>query len=98
MIRISKNNDGLAHDGIPGMFVIRVIGTDGKMTEKISLSTDDKVYKPGTIHTTVLTGDIVGKPEAAEITWKRQLSFNPWAEQHVEIDSLTIDSLESGHG
>ena len=103
-IKISNNNESLAYGAEVGTFVIRVIGTNGNRTEKISLSAKDKAYEPGTVHTTVLLGNIVGEPKAVKITWKHQTSFlNPltWRlskTSQTYIDSLTIDSLESGNG
>ena len=103
-IRISKNDESLVHGGEVGMFVIHVIGPNGKQTERISLSANSEYYEPGTVHTVVLPGDVVGKPEAVEITWEYQTSvFNPltWRLLHkprAYIDSLTVDSLESGQG
>ncbi|XP_076236592.1 pancreatic lipase-related protein 2 [Calliopsis andreniformis] len=103
-INISNTNESLDHGGEVGTFVIRVIGENEKKTERIQLSSHLKYYEPGSIHTMVLAGDVVGKPEAVEISWEYQASvFNPltWRLLHtprVYIDSLTIESLESAHG
>ncbi|XP_011495868.1 PREDICTED: pancreatic triacylglycerol lipase-like isoform X2 [Ceratosolen solmsi marchali] len=99
-IIISKTNESLSYGGEVGMFVIRVIGPNGKTTERMSLSEHSKYYEPGTKHTVVIPGDVVGKVEAVEITWDYQTSmFNPltWRLLHkpkAYIDSLTIKSLE----
>ncbi|XP_031789463.1 pancreatic triacylglycerol lipase isoform X1 [Nasonia vitripennis] len=99
-INVSKTNESLNYGGEVGMFVIRVIGPNGKMTERLSLSEHSKYYEPGTRHTAVIPGDVVGKVEAVEITWDYQTSmFNPltWRLLHkpkAYIDSLTIKSLE----
>ncbi|XP_076221091.1 pancreatic triacylglycerol lipase isoform X2 [Nomia melanderi] len=103
-LNISKTNESLAHGGEVGIFVIRVIGENGKMTEKMQLSSYTKYYEPGSTHTVVLAGDVVGKPETVEILWKYEPSvFNPltWRLLHtprVYIDSLTVESLEFSHG
>ncbi|XP_043279653.1 pancreatic triacylglycerol lipase-like [Venturia canescens] len=103
-INISKTDESVVHGGEVGMFVIRVVGKNGKTTEKMPLSANSEYYEPGTTHTFVLPGEVVGVPEAVEITWEYQTSvFNPltWRLLHTPrtyIDSLTIDSLESGHG
>lgn len=82
------------------MFVIRVFGANGKVTERLALSENSKYYEPGTKHTVVIGGEVVGKVEAVEITWDYQTSmFNPltWRLLHkpkAYIDSLTIKSLE----
>lgn len=86
------------------MFFIRVIGANGKQTEKMRLSSNSKYYEPGSVHKVVLPGDVIGKPESVEITWEYQTSmFNPltWRFLHTPrayIDSLTIDNLEFDHG
>ncbi|XP_034185595.1 pancreatic lipase-related protein 2 [Osmia lignaria lignaria] len=103
-INISKTNESLDHGGEVGTFVIRVIDENDKKSEKIPLSPQSKYYEPGSTHTVVLAGEVVGKPEAIEISWEYQASvFNPltWRLLHtprVYIDSLTIYSLESSHG
>ena len=103
-INISKTNESLDHGGEVGTFVIRVIGESKMKTERMQLSSHSKYYEPGSTYTVVLAGDVVGKPEAVEISWEYQTSFlNPltWRLLHtprVYIDSLTIDSLESSHG
>lgn len=103
-INISNTNESQDHGGEVGTFVIRVIGEDGKRTEKMPLSPHSKYYEPGSRHTVVLPGDVVGKPEAVEISWEYQASvFNPltWRLIHtprVYLDSLTVDSLEAAHG
>ncbi|KAL6257487.1 hypothetical protein P5V15_011057 [Pogonomyrmex californicus] len=103
-INISKTDESLSHGGEVGMFVVRVIGMNGKKTEEIELSSTSKYYEPGSTHTIVLPGDIVGKPYAAEVTWKYQTSvFNPltWRLLHTPrayIDSLAIKNLESNYG
>lgn len=102
-INISKTNESLDHGGEVGTFVFRVIGENGSITEKMELSPYSKYYEPATSHTVVLAGEVVGKPEAVEISWKYQTSmFNPltWRLLHtprVYIDSLTVESLESSH-
>ncbi|XP_033327450.2 pancreatic triacylglycerol lipase isoform X1 [Megalopta genalis] len=101
-INISNTLESMDHGGEVGTFVIRVFGENGN-TEKMQLSPYSKYYEPGTTHTVVLAGDVVGKPESVEITWKYQTSvFNPltWRLLHtprVYIDSLAVDSLESSH-
>ncbi|KZC07876.1 Pancreatic lipase-related protein 2 [Dufourea novaeangliae] len=103
-INISKTNESLDHGGEVGTFAIRVIGENGQKTEKMQLSSHSKYYEPGSTHTVVLAGNIVGKPEAVEISWEYQASvFNPltWRLLHtsrVYIDSLTVENLESSHG
>lgn len=103
-INISRTNESLDHGGEVGTFVIRVIGENDNRSEKIPLSPHSKYYEPGSTHTVVLAGDVVGKPEAIEISWEYQASvFNPltWRLLHtprVYIDSLTIYSLETSHG
>lgn len=103
-LNISQTDESVDHGGEVGVFVLRVIGTGGKISEKIKLSENSKYYEPGTVHTVILAGEIVGKPEAVEITWEYQTSvFNPltWRLLHkpkAYIDSLTIDSLEFGEG
>lgn len=103
-INISKTNESLDHGGEVGTFVIRVIGENEKKTERMQLSSRSKYYEPGSTHTMVMPGDVVGKPEAVEISWEYRTSvFNPltWRLLHtprVYIDSLTIESLESAHG
>ncbi|CAK9806436.1 Pancreatic lipase-related protein 2 [Anthophora plagiata] len=103
-INISKTNESLDHGGEVGTFVIKVLGEDNKKTEGMPLSLYSKYYEPGSTHTVVLAGDVVGKPEAVEILWKYQASvFNPltWRLLHtprVYIDSLRVDSLEASHG
>ncbi|XP_053979275.1 pancreatic triacylglycerol lipase-like isoform X1 [Hylaeus volcanicus] len=102
-INISKTNESLDHGGEVGMFVIRVLG-ENKETEKMKLSSHSKYYEPGSTHVVVLAGEVVGKPEAVEISWEYQASvFNPltWRLLHtprVYVDSLVVDSLESAHG
>ncbi|XP_076160509.1 pancreatic lipase-related protein 2 [Ptiloglossa arizonensis] len=103
-INISKTNESLDHGGEIGMFIIRVIGSEGKKTERMQLSSNLKYYEPGSTHTVVLAGNVVGKPEAVEISWEYQTSvFNPltWRLLHtprVYIDSLVVDNLETSHG
>ncbi|XP_011306825.1 pancreatic triacylglycerol lipase [Fopius arisanus] len=103
-INISKTDESVDHGGDVGIFVIRVIGVGGKKSERIPLSETSKYYEPGSSHTLVLPGDLVGKPEAVEITWEYQTSvFNPLTWRLLEkpkayIDSLKIDSLEFASG
>ncbi|XP_003701803.1 pancreatic triacylglycerol lipase [Megachile rotundata] len=103
-INISKTDESVNHGGEVGTFVIRIFGEKDKKSERIHLSPHSKYYEPGSTHTVVLAGDVVGKPEAIEISWEYQASvFNPltWRLLHtprVYIDSLTIYSLESSHG
>lgn len=103
-INISRTDESLDYGGEVGVFVIRAIGPNGKMTEKMPLSSTSEYYEPGSVHTVVLPGDVVGKLEAVEITWEYQTSvFNPltWRLLHkprAYIDSLSIDSLEAGQG
>lgn len=86
-----------------GTFAIRVIGAMDRKTDRMPLSENSKYYEPGSSHTIVLPGDVVGKPEAVEISWEYQASmFNPltWRLLHkprAYIDSLTIESLEFNH-
>lgn len=98
-INISKHNESLIYGGEVGMFVIRVIGANKKMTNRILLNENSMYYEPGTSHTVVVPGEVVGKIEAVEITWEYQTQmFNPltWrlAKPKAYIDSLTIKSLE----
>ncbi|XP_058801466.1 pancreatic lipase-related protein 2-like [Phymastichus coffea] len=99
-INISKTNESVSYGGEVGIFVIRVFGQNGKITDRLALSENSKYYEPGTRHTVVVPGDVVGKVEAVEITWDYQTSmFNPltWRLLHkpkAYIDSLTIKSLE----
>lgn len=92
------------HGGEVGKFVMKVIGANEKMTEKLQLSETSEYYEPGSTHTVVLSGDVVGKPEAVELTWEYQTSvFNPltWRILHkpkAYIDFLTVDSLEFSTG
>lgn len=89
------------HGGEIGTFVIRIIDATGTRTARIPLSSRSKYYEPGSNHTVVLPGDVVGKPEAVEISWEYQTSvFNPltWRLLHtprVYVDSLIVDSLEA---
>ncbi|XP_012233169.2 pancreatic lipase-related protein 2-like [Linepithema humile] len=102
-INISNTNESLSHGGEIGMFVVRAIGANGKKTEKMRLSPTSKYYEPGSTHTVVLPGDVVGKPNSVEITWEYLTSvFNPltWRLLHTPrayIDSLTIANLETNH-
>ncbi|XP_029155587.1 pancreatic triacylglycerol lipase-like [Nylanderia fulva] len=102
-INISKTDESVSYGGEVGMFMVSVIGTKGKKTEKMQLSSGSKYYEPGSTHTIVLPGDLVGKPKSVEITWDFQTSvFNPltWRLLHVPrayVDSLTIKSLEIDH-
>lgn len=99
-INISKTNESISYGGEVGTFTIKVISTNGKQTEKMKLNQNSKYYEPGSVHTVVLPGEVVGKPDAVEITWEYQTSmFNPltWRFLHTPrayIDSLTVDSLE----
>lgn len=84
------------------MFAARVIGTNGKKTERMPLSSTSKYYEPGSTHTIVLPGDVVGKPNSVEITWEYRTSvFNPltWRlnTPRAYIDSLTIKNLETDY-
>ncbi|XP_063992120.1 pancreatic triacylglycerol lipase-like [Diachasmimorpha longicaudata] len=103
-INISKTDESVQHGGDVGIFVIRVIGAGGKMSERIPLSETSRYYEPGSSHTLVLPGDLVGKPMAVEIMWEYQTSvFNPLTWRFLEvpkafIDSLRIDSLEFAAG
>lgn len=103
-INVSRTDESVNHGGEVGTFVIKVIGAGGKISERLELSENSKYYEPGSTHTVVLPGEVVGKPEAVEITWEYQTSvFNPltWRLLHkpkAYIDSLRIDSLEAGQG
>ncbi|XP_015586710.1 pancreatic lipase-related protein 2 [Cephus cinctus] len=103
-INISKTDESLDHGGEVGMFMMRVIGASNKKTERISLSETSRYYEPGSTHTIVLPGDVVGKPESVELSWEYQTSvFNPltWRLLHkprVYIDSVTVDNLETSQG
>ncbi|XP_051161707.1 inactive pancreatic lipase-related protein 1-like [Leptopilina boulardi] len=103
-INISKTVESMDHGGEVGKFVMKVIGANEKMTEKLQLSETSEYYEPGSTHTVVLSGDVVGKPEAVELTWEYQTSvFNPltWRILHkpkAYIDFLTVDSLEFSTG
>lgn len=102
-INISKTDESLSYGGEVGMFVVRVIGTNGKKTERMQLSSASKYYEPGSTHTVVLPGEVVGKPNSVEITWEYQTSvFNPltWRLLHTPrayVDSLTIKNLETDY-
>lgn len=67
------------------------------------LSSQSTYYEPGSTHTVVLLGDVVGKLESVEISWEYRVSvFNPltWRLLHtprVYIDSLSVESLEAAH-
>ncbi|XP_076756831.1 pancreatic triacylglycerol lipase [Xylocopa sonorina] len=103
-IIISKTNESLDHGGEVGMFAIKVLGENGEQTEKMPLSSQSKYYEPGSTHTVVLPGNVVGKPQMVEIVWEYHASvFNPltWRllhTPHVYVDSLRIDSLEVAYG
>ncbi|KAG5335487.1 LIPR2 protein, partial [Acromyrmex charruanus] len=103
-INISKTNESLLHGGEVGLFVVRVIGVNGKKTEEMQLSPTSKYYEPGSTHTIVLPGDVVGKPHSVEIIWKYETRvWNPltWRLFHtprVYIDMLTVKNLETDHG
>ncbi|XP_043250444.1 pancreatic triacylglycerol lipase-like [Colletes gigas] len=103
-INISKTNESLDHGGEVGTFVIRVVGDSNKRTERMQLSSQSKYYEPGSTHTVVLPGEVVGKPKEVEITWEYHTSFLnvlTWRLLHtprVYVDSLVVDSLESAHG
>jgi len=82
---------------------VRVINVNGKKTEEMQLSSASKYYEPGSTHTIVLPGDIIGKPHSVEITWRYETSvMNPltwrFRTPRVYIDSLTIKNLETDHG
>ncbi|EFN77854.1 pancreatic lipase-related protein 2 [Harpegnathos saltator] len=101
-INISKTNESMSHGGEVGVFMVLVIGANGKKTERMQLSSTSKYYEPGSTHTVVLPGNIVDKPQSAEITWVYKTSFfNPltWRlfQSRVYLDSLTIDNLETDH-
>ncbi|XP_031367475.1 pancreatic triacylglycerol lipase-like isoform X2 [Apis dorsata] len=103
-INISRTNESLNHGGEVGTFAIKIFGEGGKKTEEMLFSSHSKYYEPGSIHTIVLPGNVVGKPKAVEIMWEYQASFfNPltWRLLHtpcVYIDSLRIDSLAAAYG
>ncbi|XP_046476732.1 inactive pancreatic lipase-related protein 1 isoform X1 [Neodiprion pinetum] len=102
-INISKTAESMNHGGEVGIFVLRVIGEDGRQTERMQFSEDSKYYGPGTTHTIVLPGEVVGKPKAVEVTWEYQVTFNPltWrliTKPMVYLDSVVVDSLESNSG
>lgn len=103
-INISKTDESLLHGGEVGMFVVHVIGANGKRTERMQLSPTSKYYEPGSTHTIVLPGDIVGEPHSVEITWEYRTSvFNPltWRLLHTPrayIDSLAVKNLETDYG
>lgn len=103
-IRVSKTNESVDHGGEVGVFALRVIGENGKMSERLQFSEHSRYYGPGSAHTIVLAGDVVGEPEAVELTWEYQTSFfNPltWRLLHkpcVYINSVTVESLEYGQG
>ena len=103
-INISKTNESLLHGGEVGLFVVRVFGVNGKKTEEMQLSPTSKYYEPGSTHTIVLPGDVVGKPHSVEIIWKYETRvWNPltWRLFHtprVYIDMLTVKNLETDHG
>ncbi|XP_014479346.1 PREDICTED: pancreatic triacylglycerol lipase-like [Dinoponera quadriceps] len=102
-INISKTNESVSHGGEVGMFVVHVIGANGKKTEGTQLSSEAEYYEPGSTHTVVFPGNFVGKPQSVEIIWEYQTSIlNPltWRLFHtprVYIDSLTIKNLETDH-
>ena len=104
MINISKTNESLLHGGEIGLFVVRVIGVNGKKTEEMQLSPTSKYYEPGSTHTIVLPGDVVGKPHSVEITWKYEtrvwnpLTWRLFQTPRVYIDMLTVKNLETDHG
>lgn len=102
-INISKTNESVLHGGEVGMFVVHAISANGKKTERMQLSLTSKYYEPGSTHTVVLPGNVVGKPQSVEITWEYKTSvFNPltwrlFLVPRVYIDSLTIENLETAH-
>lgn len=102
-INISKTNESVSHGGEVGMFVMYAIGANDKKTERMQLSSTSKYYEPGSTHTMVLPGNVVGKPQSVKLIWEYKTSvFNPltWRLFHVPrvyIDSLTIKNLETDH-
>ncbi|KAG5327462.1 LIPR2 protein, partial [Pseudoatta argentina] len=103
-INISKTNESLLHGEEVGLFVVRVIGVNGKKTEEMQLSPTSKYYEPGSTHTIVLPGDVVGKPHSVEIIWKYEtrvwnpLTWRLFYTPRVYIDMLTVKNLETDHG
>ncbi|KAJ8687643.1 hypothetical protein QAD02_023437 [Eretmocerus hayati] len=99
-INVSNTNESMDYGGEVGRFVVRVMGLGNKNTSKISLDEHSTYYEPGTIHTTVIAGEIVGEVRKLELIWDYQASvFNPltWRLLHkpkVYIDSVTVKSLE----
>lgn len=91
------------HGGEVGMFVLWVIGDDGKRTERMQLSDSSRYYEPGSTHTIVLPGELVGRPTSVEVAWEYQTTLNPltWrliTKPRVYIDSVVVKSLEKDHG
>lgn len=102
-INTSRTAESMSHGGDVGVFVLRVIGTDGRRTERMQFSESSRYYEPGSTHTIVLPGEVVGKPSAVEVTWEYQTTLNPltWrliTNPRVYIDSVVVDSLEASHG
>lgn len=102
-INVSKTAESMSHGGEVGMFVLRVIGAEGRRTERMQLSENSRYYEPGSTHTIVLPGEIVGKPRAVEVAWEYQTTLNPltWrliTKPRVYVDSVSVTSLESNHG
>lgn len=103
MVNVSKTNESVDHGGEVGTFVLKVIGQNGEKSGRMPLSSQSTYYEPGSTHTVVLLGDVVGKLESVEISWEYRVSvFNPltWRLLHtprVYIDSLSVESLEAAH-
>ena len=99
-INIAKTNESMNYGGEVGQFVIRVIGPNGKISDKIALTDNSKYYEAGSKHTIVVPGDLVGKVESVELTWNYHISmFNPLTWRLLQkpkayVDSLSIKSLE----
>ncbi|XP_033196633.1 pancreatic triacylglycerol lipase [Bombus vancouverensis nearcticus] len=103
VVNVSKTNESVDHGGEVGTFVLKVIGQNGEKSGRMPLSSQSTYYEPGSTHTVVLLGDVVGKLESVEISWEYRVSvFNPltWRLLHtprVYIDSLSVESLEAAH-
>lgn len=98
-INISSNNESMNYGGEVGMFSIRVVGVNKKITKRIVLNESSIYYEPGSNHSAVVSGEVVGRIDAVELTWEYQTQmFNPltWRvnKPKAYIDSLTIKSLE----
>ncbi|XP_012258087.2 pancreatic triacylglycerol lipase-like [Athalia rosae] len=102
-IKISETAESISHGGEVGVFMIRVVGSHKTQIAPMPFSEHSRYYEPGSTHTMVVPGEIVGKPTAAEVTWQYHTTLNPltWrliTRPRVYVDSVVVDGLESSHG